>query len=367
MRTGRLFIVMLFAALVSACSGDAIVRGRLDYDLRPLQARRQVDWPKPPDEPRFRYAGELFGETNFIDMSGENVSFLMRAAVTVGRWVAGLLSVNEKVVMLRPIHGLTEPTGKVYVVDAGRSAVLVFEPQAEEGKKGEGELLVWTQAEERLAFASPIAIAAAWNGTLAVSDAKLKAVYLLDNKGVPVGKIGAGQLDRPTGLAFDRARGQLYVADTEASDIKVFDQAGNLLRTIGRPGGDLGELNAPTHLAFSGGALHVSDSLNNRVQVFDPDGKFLRVTGEVGIHVGQFSRPKGVAVDAERKLTYVIESYFAHLLIYDEQGQFLLGIDGSGLPEGKFMLPAGVWLGSDGKVFVADMYNNRVVIFEKLN
>lgn len=359
-------LLVLIVVLLSGCAGEEVVRGRFDYDLRPLASRHAVNWPAPPDTPRFRYVGELLGEPNFVDMSDQSASLLARSAMLVGKWVAGLLSVNEKLLLHRPMHGTSDAAGRVFVVDAGRNAILVFEPQAAEGKKGEGELLVWTQAEEWLPFQSPIAIAFAWKGRLAVSDAKLKSVYLLDGKGVPVGKLGAGLLERPTGLAFDASRGQLYVADTEASNVKVFGEDGRLLRTIGKPGSGLGEFNAPTHLAFSADRLYVSDALNNRIQVFGPQGDFLRATGATGVHVGQLTRPKGVAFNADSKLTYVVESYFAHLLIYDEQGQFLLGIDGSGLPQGKFMLPAGVWLGAGGKVFVADMYNNRVVVFEYL-
>ena len=364
MRSAHLAVLMV--VLLAGCAGEEIVRGRLDYDLRPLEARRQINWPGPPETPRFRYVGELVGEPNFVDISDQHVSLLKRSAIMIGKWVAGLLSVNEKVMLHRPMHGASDARGRVLVVDAGRNAILVFEPQAKEAKKGEGELLVWTQAEEWVAFQSPIALAFAWKGRLAVSDARLKTVYLLDDKGVPVGKLGSGALERPTGLAFDAARGDLYVADTEASVVKVFGEDGALRRTIGQPGSAPGEFNAPTHLAFAGDSLYVSDALNNRIQVFDPAGNFLRVTGEPGVHVGQLSRPKGVAFSAEDKLAYVVESYFAHLLIFNQEGQFLLGIDGAGLPTGKLMLPAGVWLGSDGKVFVADMYNNRVVVFEYL-
>jgi DNA-binding beta-propeller fold protein YncE len=353
-------------ALLTGCASEGEVRGRLDYDLRPMESRRQVNWPRLPDTPRFRYVGELIGEPNFIDTTDQNVSLLVKTAILAGKWIAGLMTTNEKMLMIRPIHGMTDAAGRVLVVDAGRNAILVFEPQAKEAKKGDGELLIWSQAEEYKPFQSPIAIVPVWKDRLAVSDAKLKAVFLLDGKGAPVGQIGMGSLERPTGLAFDATRGHLYVADTEAGNIKVYAEDGSLLKTIGSPGSAAGELNAPTHLAYAGDRLHVSDTLNNRIQVFNAAGEYQRAIGEAGVYVGQLTRPKGVAVSEHSKLTYVVESYFAHLLVFDEQGQFLMGIDGSGLIDGKFMLPAGIWLGDDGKVFVADMYNNRVVIFEYL-
>jgi hypothetical protein len=65
-------------------------------------------------------------------------------------------------------------------------------------------------------------------------------------------------------------------------------------------------------------------------------------------------------------IIYVIESYFAHLLAYNNKGEFLLGINGSGLPGGEFFLPSGVWTDSQGRLFVADMFNGRVVVFQFL-
>lgn len=364
-RIALLFVVPLIL-LLGGCGGDQLVRGKLDHELRPAESRQQVYWPPAPDRPRLRYAGELLGEPNFSDLPGNQYNVVWRSALLVGKWLAGLFDDPRKMVMLRPIHGTTDAQGRIFVVDAGRNAILVFEAQTHQGEKGEGALQAWTHATELGEFQAPIAITTAWADTLAVSDASLKAVFLLAPDGKPLGSLGKGLLQRPTGLAFDRHRNRLYVADSEAHDIKVFARDGTLLQTIGRPGNELGELNAPTHLAFSGEALHVSDSLNNRIQVFNADGTPRQRIGEAGVHVGQLTRPKGVAFDPEHRIFYVVESYFAHLLLYNEDGDFLLGVSGSGLPNGQFTLPAGVWLGADHKIFVADMYNNRVVIFDYL-
>lgn len=118
----------------------------------------------------------------------------------------------------------------------------------------------------------------------------------LNTKGEPVGTLGAGQLKRPTGLAFDRERALLFVADTVANDIKVFDGSGQSVNTFGAPGEGKGEFNAPTHLAFSDGFFYVSDTVNSRIQVFDGDGHRVREFGERGLYIGNLTRPKGVTV-----------------------------------------------------------------------
>jgi DNA-binding beta-propeller fold protein YncE len=84
--------------------------------------------------------------------------------------------------------------------------------------------------------------------------------------------------------------------------------------------------------------------------------------GQRGLYVGNLVRPKGVTVDSDGNI-YVVESYYDHLLIYDEDGKFLVPIGGTGSEAGQFFLPAGMWSDKNDRIFVADMFNSRVVIF----
>lgn len=360
----RLGIVAL-GLLLSGCTGLETIRGQLNYDLRPETERSAVFWPPAPEQPRYRYVGELVGQPNFVANKAEDAK---STAISVLKWLVGLFDSNSAVMLVRPQHGAVDADGRVYVVDAGRNALVVFDPDAinEDGQSsGDGQMLVWQYIEGSTRFASPISVALVWNGAIAVSDAKLSIVVVLDRRGKLLTRLGQGQLQRPTGIAYDPERGLLYVADTAAHDIKVFDRAGRLVRTLGGPGEGDAQFNAPTQLAYARGRLYVSDTLNSRVQVFDADGRRVSGLGARGLYVGNLTRPKGVAVD-NAGIIYVVESYYAHLLAYNEQGQFLLGINGSGLQGGEFLLPSGVWTDSQGRLFVADMFNGRVVVFEFL-
>ena len=186
---------------------------------------------------------------------------------------------------------------------------------------------------------------------------------MLSHDGVPVGRFGGDALIRPTGLDIDEASGRVYVADRGAHVVKVFSRDGDLLQTIGVPGNATGELNAPMHISVAGSKIYVSDALNAYVQIFSlSDGQPLGRVGQRGLYVGNLVRPKGVTVDSDGNI-YVVESYYDHLLIYDESGQFLLPIGGTGSDVGQFFLPAGMWSDKTDRVFVADMFNGRVVIF----
>jgi DNA-binding beta-propeller fold protein YncE len=360
-----LCLLLPLALQLGGCAGVETIRGELNYDLRPADQRQDVFWPSPPNPPRYRYVGELVGQPNFIRESGG----LKDTAMTALKWLAGIFDRVSEVRLVRPQHGTVAEDGRIYVVDAGRNAVVVFDPQApleeaEGDAGGGGQMLVWQSFGEEQRFAAPISVAMVWDGLIAVSDAKLGVVFVLDRQGKLVTQLGLGQLQRPTGLAFDRLQGRLYVADTPAHAIRVFDRSGAIVQTLGTPAEGEAQFNAPTQLAFAQERLYVSDTLNSRVQMFDRSGRRVNAFGERGLYVGNLARPKGVAAD--NGIVYVIESYYAHLLAYSDKGEFLLGINGSGLKGGEFFLPSGVWCDDQGRVFVADMFNARVVVYQFL-
>jgi len=356
-----LVVAGLLAALVSgllagcATPGppDASVRGRLHLGMDDAPEGARLMWPAAPEVPRFLYTGTLVGAPNF-KRDEAATSGLAR----FGRWLAGLDERAEApLVLQRPNAVIGDDEGRLFVSDTSRQAVFVFDEKA-------GALLLWEQASEGQRFVAPAGIALA-PARVWVADAELGAVFELDAQGTPQRTLGRGLLVRPTGVARDAASGRLYVADTMAHDIKVFDAGGAHVQTIGRRGEAPGEFNFPTHLTFAAGELYVTDTLNNRVQVLDAAGRPLRRLGARGLVVGNLVRPKGVGVDAEGNV-YVVESYYDSLLVFSREGEFLMPIGGTGTATGRFYLPAGVWVDARNRVHIADMFNGRIVLFQFL-
>ena len=341
-------------ACMLALTGCAETRQVMRLDpVAPGAAAVRV-WPDAPDTARFRYAGQLFGEDNFAPEPGS-----VGGGTKLLHWLVGLVGgEQDRITLKRPQSGVVDPQGRVFVTDISNHAVFVFD-------QGAGKLQVWTQAAPRRNFVTPVGVALGAGGELLVADAALGEVFRLDRTGKPLGSFGAGILVRPAGLARDAARARLYVADTHAHDIKVFDDAGKLLEVIGKRGEGEGELNFPTHLAFGGDTLYVADSINARIVKFDAQGKPAGGFGKRGMRVGDFTRPKGVALDAQGNI-YVVESMYDRLLVYNKAGQFLMPIGGTGKEIGQFFLPAGVWSDAGGRIYVADMFNGRVMIFQFL-
>lgn len=350
----RIGVALLVASMSGGCAGTR-ERATLHLGIEDAPEGRNLLWPAPPEVPRLQYAGQLLGESNFRT-PGERKG----GVTSVLRWLVGLDERSDKpLVLQRPQSGTVDSQGRILVTDASRQAVFAFDVVA-------GEVRVWDRASAASGFVAPIGVAIGHDDEVLVTDAELGFVVRLDRTGKPIGSIGKGILKRPTGIARDAERGVLYVADTRAHDIKLFDDAGRLIDRIGHAGTGDGEFNAPTHIAFHAGALYVTDSLNNRVQVFDRDTHApSRRIGKRGLYVGNLVRPKGVAADAEGNV-YVIEGYYDFLLVYNSAGEFLMPVGGTGQGTGNFFLPAGVWSDANNRIYVADMFNGRVVVFQFL-
>ncbi len=340
----RIVVIIALLATLAAC---AQTQSFLRYEAT---GERMV-WPQPPDTPRYRYVGQFTGEDNiFKEESGKLGKFF--------RWLVGLTSFDpDRLMLQRPQSGVVDDVrGRVYVTDVGRRGVFVFD-------EAKGQILFWEDAGDARRFATPSGVTLGANGQLFVADADLAEVIRLGPNGEPLESFGSGILKRPTGIARDPWTGRIYVSDTQAHNIKVFDDNGKLHHVIGQRGEGVGEFNFPTFLAFSNNKLYVTDTLNSRIQVLNAEGKYLLTFGKRGLYVGDLPRPKGVSVDNAGRI-YVVESYYDHLLVYSPEGQLLLPVGGTGSEIGEFYLPSGVWTGARERVYVADMFNSRVMIFE---
>lgn len=344
--------LLVLGVAVAAC---ATAPERMHYFAEEHDSVVPSVWPPAPEAARLTYAGELIGEENF--RREENVTG--SAAGRLLRWIAGITGFEDiPTVLIRPQSGMVDAEGRILVTDAGRQAIVVFDERR-------AELSVWADASSGHTFLSPVGIVADGRDGYLVADAELARLVRLTHDGVPSGEFGRGVLQRPTGLARNPDTGEIFVADTGAHDIKVFDGQGRILRTLGLRGTQPGQFNSPTHLSFGHGRLYVTDTLNSRVQIVSPDGDPLSAIGQRGLFVGNLVRPKGVTTDRDGNV-YVVESYYDHLLIFNERGEFLLPLGGTGNGIGQFFLPSGMWSDGDSRLFVADMFNGRVVVFDYL-
>jgi len=198
--------------------------------------------------------------------------------------------------------------------------------------------------------APPQGIALSDNGNLLVSQGD--SVVILDQGGTVLGMLGSGigQFKKANGIAVDAA-GFIYVVDSLANNVRVFNSYGKFVRTIGATGTAAGKFSMPTGIAYdkSANQIAVADTQNGRVQFFSAGNySFVKSIGTFGVAPLQFKKPVGVAFeyDAAGKLSrmYVADTYLNTIQVIDPtgSGQFLAYIGKNGLANGQLMIPMDV-------------------------
>lgn len=335
MTTRHAWIAACFAIVLAlgACEPVRVVR-----EEGPLPA-----WPAPPADARIAFL-KAFSRPEHLGIEKGPLQRL-----------ADLLFGASEVRLVRPMAVVT--AGNVlYVADPGAKGVHRFE-QAE----GRYALL---RAEGDKPLASPVGLARGGDGEVYVADSALRRVFVI-RPGAKFASPLALQADlrQPTGIAADPANGRLFVVDTAAHRVLVFNRDGTLASSFGRRGAGDGEFSYPTFAwRDSGGKLYVTDSLNFRVQIFDAEGAFAGKFGRVGDGTGDSARQKGIASDRYGHL-YIVDSLFHAFQIFDSSGRFLLAVGEPGAGRGEFWLPTGIFISEDDTIYVADSYNRRIQVF----
>jgi sugar lactone lactonase YvrE len=309
------------------------------------QSAAGPQWPKPPAVARIRFVRSVSGASDWGIARG-----------WFGR-LADSLTGRHAATFVRPT-GVAEHEGVLYVADAGAQALIILDAPRHL------EIRVDRIADRRLV--SPVAVAVGPGGSVFLADSWLKQVLLLDRDG-KLQRIVVGEgLGRPAAVAYDAVRRRLYVADSMAHVVNIYDLDGRLLGSVGGLGQQQGRFNSPTHLALArDGRLLVTDALNFRIQVFDSEGGFQRSLGTPGDGAGNFAAPKGVAADHAGHV-YAADAMFDAVQVFDERGVLLLGFGEQGTQAGQFWMPNGLFMNEGEQLFVADAYNRRVQVFQVL-
>jgi len=306
-------------------------------------------WPLPPDSPRIRYITAYHGLADFKKPGGGWKSLLV-----------GPDADQPSTQLMKPYGIAVARDGRVFVTDTAARRVFVFDPRAKTvafiGEKGSIKIV------------KPIGVAIDASDTVFIADATLKRVVGYRQDGTVALAIGHdGELENPSGLAIDRARAILYVADAKKHQVLCYSSTdGTLVRTIGKRGLEPGEFNFPTNLSVDrGGRVYVTDTLNFRVQIFEQAGAFVASIGTQGDGPGHLNRAKGVGVDSEGHV-YIADTSFNNFQIFDSDGSILLFVGSTGDGPGEFLLPAGLFIDDEDRIYVADQGNARVQVFQRV-
>lgn len=262
-------------------------------------------FPGPPDEPRLQFLTSFNSEREMGAKSSR--SFLS--------WVTGKEPPRKEIDKL---YGGAIHDHNFYICDTGYGAILVADLKERS--------MALFNAHGQGTLKTPLNIAIDADGIFYVADSGREQVVIFDREQNFVAAIGKMGEMKPRDVAVSQDR--IYVADMQGQTVHVYDKATrNLLFTIPRgpdAKNETAQLHMPTNLALDGkGRLYVSDTGAYRVQVYDgATGAYQRTVGEMGDNLGQFARVKGIAVDRESRL-YTADALTQVVQIFNEQGRLL--------------------------------------------
>jgi DNA-binding beta-propeller fold protein YncE len=165
----------------------------------------------------------------------------------------------------------------------------------------------------------------------------------------------------PGGLAVDK-NGTFYVAGSYFPGALILNTQGQLIEILSpEEEGEKVKLNNVT--IDKEGKIYLVSEEKGHVYVYNENREFLYKFGEKGGCTGKLSRPQAVAIDDRKGMKYVVD-YMRHtVLAYDAQGKYLFEFGGLGWGERWFQYPKDISVDSQGRIFVADTFNDRIQVF----
>jgi DNA-binding beta-propeller fold protein YncE len=256
-----------------------------------------------------------------------------------------------------------------FYIDWGIFGSSSIEPITEDDRMK--ELLLGSSGRKNIPFGKPYAVAVN-KGRIFVSDTVARVVKVFDAPQGTYSEIGAhsetnpmARLEKPLGLDVDNA-GNVYVVDASPKLVKVYSRNGKFLRTLMQPG----DVDRPASVTVDpdGERFYVVDiggplSENHRVRVYNAkSGDHLFDFGTRGSGPGSFNLPRDVAVAPNGNL-YVVDGGNFRIQIFDHDGKFLRTFGTIGKQLGNFGRPKEIAIDRDGNVYVIDTAFGNFQIF----
>lgn len=317
-----------------------------------VPVQEPVVWPPPPEVARIRFE-RSFSRTTDLDTS---------LASQLGR---ALVGGSDDPSLKQPMGlALSADGTRLYIADYGLAQVLVADFTARTVKP--------FPSRESMGRVFGVALDADESLYVSVSSPPRVDVYARGGK--LLRSFGAGDLERPTGIAIDRARRRVIVVDgsrhgSNRHRVLAYDLAGTKLFEVGRGlGSDDGQFLFPSYVAVDGdGRIYVADTMNFRLQVFDADGRFVRKYGENGDGPGHFSRVKGLAFDGFGNL-YVVDSGHSVVQIFNRDLQALMFFGGYANLLEYFDIPSGIAIDPrTNRIYVCNESVARINAYQLVN
>lgn len=212
-------------------------------------------------------------------------------------------------------------------------------------------------------FTSPHAVAYdRAHGEVWVADSGNGLIGVYQPNGTELYSFGSKKYLRdPVSIAVT-PKGMLAVVEGNHAHIRLFSYRGEYKGDVTLQG--IGEKPVIGAIAYdSDGDLYVGENRSGQVFVYGPDGRLRQQFGSRGRDDGQFQSITGLAIDDQGSI-YVSDAQALAVQIFDSQGNFVRGWGKHEMGGANFSLPSGIAVDSQHRVLVTDELRHQVKIFD---
>ena len=304
----RLIFIILLYIMVSSCSTQ--IRNSSPN-------HKPVVFPSPPDTARIQYLTSISSSSDIEEKQSVLANYVL----------------GEKLsrVIEKP-YGIAIKKGKLYICDTMLPGLEIIDLE-----KNSFEYFIPEGAGQ---LKKPINCFVDSNGNLYIADAERNEVIIFDNQKNFIGVIGQKDLIKPTDVVVYQDK--IWVCDIKKHQISVFNKSRSLLFSFPDTAKNNPDyLFAPTNLIIKDDIVFITDTGDAKVKKYTLDGEFIGSIGQRGKNHGQFVRPKGLAVDEKQNL-FVVDAAFENVQIFNKDAQYLMFFGGTYKKPGNMWLPAGI-------------------------
>lgn len=198
-------------------------------------------------------------------------------------------------------------------------------------------------------------------GEVWVADSGNGLIGIYQPNGAEVYSFGSKEYLRdPVRIAI-APKGSLAVVEGDHTHVRLFNYRGNYKGDLTLAG--IGEKPIIGAIAYDNdGQLYVAENRSSQIFVYRADGTLKMQFGSRGTDEGQFRSVCGIAFDAEGNI-YVADAQAIAVQVFDNQGNLLKGWGRHEMGAENFSLPSGIAVDSKRHVIVTDELRHQVKIF----
>jgi DNA-binding beta-propeller fold protein YncE len=219
-----------------------------------------------------------------------------------------------------------------------------------------------------------VGMAVDYRGDVYITENDEHSIKKIDDKGKVLLSFGSegdgrGQFDRPNGITADQ-EGNIYVADSRNKRVQVLNIAGSDKKEMNIWYSNITNIDYDSQLPTEDHIVDVSVNKNGEVFVLSEKGHVIvqshgnKIIGSVGRGDGQLRSPKALYAANDGKV-YVADTGNNRVVVFNEGGKFEFKFGKRGQKTGQFRSPAGIVVNKKGIIYVSDTRNHRVQIFNE--